>query len=283
MYVFEAPRTRDRRQPFRDERAPEMNMSARDLHAVRIVPMRPFGARTLEEAPLSGRQLTYRNGPLLSAAEIFTIFWGAAWSGAQAHLAGQINAFFQYIVASPLIDQLGEYSRPGLAIGHGTFVGTQTIANSEPGASISDDKIQSFLTKDPVAKRAWTGSAARSAKAVSNRLVFLYLPPGTVVTMGGSASCTGFCGYHNDIKGKRFYGAMPFPSCAGCSAGLSTLDALTLTSSHELCEAITDPIPGTGWYNDQYGEIGDICPWETKKLGACTVQKEWSNAANACV
>jgi hypothetical protein len=24
------------------------------------------------------------------------------------------------------------------------------------------------------------------------------------------------------------------------------------------------------------GEIGDICPWQTKKIGQYTVQKEWS-------
>src|SRR5207302_9519594 len=33
------------------------------------------------------------------------------------------------------------------------------------------------------------------------------------------------------------------------------------TTSHELCEAITDPVPGEGWYDDTNGEIGDICAW----------------------
>lgn len=65
---------------------------------------------------------------------------------------------------------------------------------------------------------------------------------------------------------------------------MSALDALTGTSSHELCEAITDPVPGTGWYDDRNGEIGDICAWAFKKLGGHVVQLEWSNAAgkSAC-
>jgi len=31
------------------------------------------------------------------------------------------------------------------------------------------------------------------------------------------------------------------------------------------------------------GEIGDICAWKTKQLGAYTVQLEWSNKANQCL
>src|SRR5947209_20620132 len=60
---------------------------------------------------------------------------------------------------------------------------------------------------------------------------------------------------------------MPYPDCAGCIGGLAAFDALTTTSSHELCEAITDPIPGQGWYDDANGEIGDICAWKTTQLG----------------
>jgi hypothetical protein len=66
-------------------------------------------------------------------------------------------------------------------------------------------------------------------------------------------------------------------------------DCVTITgtlrdaSSHELCEAITDPIPGQGWYDDTNGEIGDICAWQTKKVGDYTVQLEWSNQANQCL
>ena len=61
------------------------------------------------------------------------------------------------------------------------------------------------------------------------------------------------------------------------------LPTLTSTSSHELCEAITDAIPGQGWYDDSKGEIGDICAWKTKTVGKYTVQLEWSNKANTCV
>jgi hypothetical protein len=48
--------------------------------------------------------------------------------------------------------------------------------------------------------------------------------------------------------------------------------ALTSTSSHELCVAITDPMPGQGCYDDANGEIGDICAWKNKQVGKDTVQ-----------
>ncbi len=74
--------------------------------------------------------------------------------------------------------------------------------------------------------------------------------------------------YHDHIQGKIFYAVMPYANCAGCLGGLiSVFDALTSTSSHELCEAITDPIPSQGWYDDNLGEIGDICAWKTKQIG----------------
>jgi hypothetical protein len=103
------------------------------------------------------------------------------------------------------------------------------------------------------------------------------------VTQGGSRSCQAFCGYHNHVDRRLFYAVMPYPGCAGCTGSLSALDALTSTSSHELCEAITDPVPGEGWYDDVHGEIGDICAWQTTQVAGHTVQLEWSNAAGACV
>src|SRR5215831_6154509 len=87
----------------------------------------------------------------------------------------------------------------------------------------------------------------------------------------------------NESKRQIFYAVMPYPDCHGCTGSLVAFDALTSTSSHELCEAITDPIPGQGWYDQNNGEIGDICAWQTRQLGNYTVQLEWSNQANSCV
>jgi len=243
---------------------------------IRIVPLHPkTGAETI--APASAPQLTYRNGPLIEAVEVFTVFWGSAWNAApQAAMMQALNQFFDFILSSPLIDQLGEYNAAQYKIGHGKRTGTTVLASPAPGKSVTDSALQSMLQNE-------ISTNASFPQPTANTLYFLYIPPGVKVVQGGSGSCTAFCGYHNDINGKIFYAVMPYPGCSGCIGGLQPIDALTSTSSHELCEAITDPIPGEGWYDDANGEIGDICAWQTKKVGNYTVQLEWSNKANKCI
>ncbi len=241
---------------------------------IRIVPLFKPGQVALEKA--ASPQLTYRGGPLLQSVEVFTIFWGSAWKEAEMlALSGQLNAFFEFIVTSPLLDAMGEYDVPGKVIGRGSFIGSLTSSAPAPRATTTDASIRRFL------EQRIADNAAPAPTA--DRLYFIYLPPGVTVTDGQDASCKVFCGYHNSIREGLYYAVMPYPECSGCRGGRPIFEALTATSSHELCEAITDPVPGQGWYDDTNGEIGDICPWKFKQIGAYTVQLEWSNRANACV
>jgi hypothetical protein len=241
-------------------------------HPIRIVPLHTAPRLASTVSP----QLTYRDGPLLTDVQVFTIFWGRAWQDSDnASLSAHVNAFFDFILTSKLIDQLAEYSVPGQTIGHGSRSGSLNLTSSEPGKSITDAAIQQMLQTE-IASGTLPANTA-------NSLYFVFLPPGTTVDQGGKKSCQSFCGYHDATSDNIFYALMPYPGCTGCEGGLAAPDALTATSSHELCEAITDPVPGSGWYDDANGEIGDICAWKTKTLGSYTVQLEWSNAADACV
>jgi len=252
--------------------------AARDPDPIRIVPIaapRDLTAHTAAVPAAPPPSLTYRGGPLLAAVRVFTIYIGAAWTGQQEKLASELDAFFKFVLGSELIDQLAEYDTPNYKIEHGKFAGSVTLASLAPAPSVTDAWIRKTLN----AAIAGGGSVPKPS---SNLLYFLYLPPGVTLVQGGGRSCQAFCGYHDHIGKKLFYAAMPFPNCNGCLGGLSQLDALTSTSSHELCEAITDPIPGTGWYDDVHGEIGDICAWEDRRIGTHTVQLEWSNAQRRC-
>jgi hypothetical protein len=241
-------------------------------HPIRIVPLHTAPRIASTATP----ELTYRNGPLLTSVQVFTIFWGKAWQEpANASLMTHMNDFFDFILTSKLLDQLAEYGVPGKSIGHGTRTGSTVLTTSEPGKSLTDAAIQKMLQTEI--------AAGNLTANTSNSLYFVFLPPGTQVDQGGSKSCQTFCGYHDATSDNIFYAVMPYPGCTGCEGGLAVPDALTSTSSHELCEAITDPVPGAGWYDDSNGEIGDICAWKTKTLGSYVVQLEWSNSADACI
>jgi hypothetical protein len=253
---------------------PRRKKSPRDQrHPIRVVPLhRPEVAAAQAAAP----HLTYRNGPLLTTVQIFSIFWGAAWQQAPASdLVAQINGFFDFILTSQLIDQLREYSVPGQSISHGSRIGSAILTSPTPGASVQDSAIQQFLQQQI--------SAGILPGPTKNTLYFVYLPSGVQVVQGGSASCQDFCGYHDTFGNNIYYAVEPYPNCSGCLGGLSAFEALTTTSSHELCESITDPIPGQGWYDEANGEIGDICAWKTRQLGNYTIQLEWSNKSNSCI
>jgi hypothetical protein len=255
-------------------KSPPQNLRSELFHPIRIVPLHsPEGARALAAVPA---KLTYRNGPLLTSVEVFTVFWGAAWNQApQSGLIPQVNQFFDFILTSQLLDQLAEYNVPGKQIVHGARIGTLTLTKPAPGRTLQDSRIQQTLQQEI--------ASGALPPTTPNTLYFFFLPPGVKVVQGGSASCKVFCGYHDAMNNNLFYAVMPYPGCAGCLGGAAAFDALTSTTSHELCEAITDPIPGQGWYDDNNGEIGDICAWETRKLGNYTIQLEWSNAANRCI
>lgn len=243
---------------------------------VRIVPLATPEVIRRGAAPAKAAKLVYNNGPLITQAQVFTIFWGSAWQqSAQSDLITELNGFFDYILTSALIDQLAEYNVTQYKIGHGKRIGTVTLTSPDVSGSVDDSAIQKMIQQQI--------SAGTLPKSTANTIYFVFLPSGVTVTQGGSASCQVFCGYHDATTSDIFYAVMPYPGCSGCSNGMVILDALTVTASHELCEAITDPIPGEGWYDNQNGEIGDICAWQTKKLGQYTVQKEWSNKTGSCV
>lgn len=163
-------------------------------------------------------KLTYRNGPLLSSVEVFTIFWGAVWQHApQNDNLTKVNSFFDFILTSSLLDQLAEYNVPNYSITHGRRVGMVTLTSPTPKKSVSDSQIQHLLQQEITTNKVFP-------TPTKNTLYFVYLPPGVSVSQGGSRSCQAFCGYHNDLHSQIFYAVMPYPSCNGCLGNLAILD-----------------------------------------------------------
>lgn len=259
----------------------------RPRNQIQIVPLSPSAPPGTEGgelfdpakalAPPDNAHLVYQGGQMLTDVKIFTVFWGPTFAnGALNALPAQINTFFDTILQGALMDQLAEYSTDAFHVGKGTRIGS-TIIQTAPSSAISDADIQTALQN-------WLGNNADFPQADPNTLYFIYTESGVTVSMQGESSCTAFCGYHGNIGNGIFYAVMPYPDCTGCLGGQSVIDALTGTSSHELCEAITDAIPGSGWYDQGNNmEIGDLCAWQFKSVDGYNVQLEWSNHAKACI
>jgi len=255
---------------------------------MQIVPLFPGPPPSGDESELfnpaenaaapANAHLAYQGGLMLASVKVFTVFWGPSFAdgATSGTLPGQIKSFFDTILAGALMDQLAEYNTGGYQVGKGTRIGSKVIT-AAPAAIVTDAGIQTQLQN-------WLASDPDFPQPDNSTLYFIYTQSGTVVSMQNAGSCTDFCGYHSDIGNSTFYAVMPYPDCNGCLGNLSVIDALTGTSSHELCEAITDAVPGAAWYdipNDM--EIGDLCAWQFKQLDGYNVQLEWSNAAGNCV
>lgn len=240
-------------------------------------------------APVAGTpQLTYRGGPLIAQIKLYALYWGSAWNpqttGGSAVTRQALDAYLSDLVSGAYMDLLAEYSTGGISIQRGRFLGS-AIIGPDPGPQIADSDL-----RNQIQQRLADGSIPAWD---SNTLYAVFLPSGTTLSQGGASSCQQYCGYHDAILDANnnpvaYYAALPYPDCAGCAVGangtsLAPFDALTAVTSHEVAEAITDPVPGSGWYDDANGEIGDICAWQLATLDTYTVQQEWSNAANSCV
>lgn len=247
--------------------------------------MRPRKVVPSAAAPagVPGPLLTYQGGPVLESVEVVPIYWGSAWGNADhAALAARLDAFFDFIVTSPVMDLLSEYAIPAMPIRRGKRLTSVRLTNSEPGTAtaggqqVTDDQIQQGL-------QAWIAKGTVPA-VTPNTLYFIYLPP-NVTCEGpyGFTSCSEICGYHEHIGGTIFYAVVPYVNCDGCVYPGDFLDTLTEISTHELCEAVTDPGASAWWDTNTSNEIGDVCNQQTARLGGYLIQTEWSNNQNACV
>lgn len=217
-------------------------------------------------------QLNDHGGSVVSNAAFFAIYYNSQPAGV---LQSGINSFVNNFSGSdPGMKVITQYSKTGNAISAtlgnaGSFVDT----NSTP-SRISDSAIQSYL-----ASKFNAGQVA-----FNNHTIYgVYLPSGTVSTNGSARSCTSYCGYHSSFtyNGQTaLYAVFPYASCSGCSlSGKTVLDMETIVTSHEIREAITDPV--NAWWESTSGyEADDKCAWHNlyQQTGGAWVQPEYSNA-----
>jgi MYXO-CTERM domain-containing protein len=278
-----------------------------------IMPLVPPG--TLPRAAPVTPHLNYYGGPVISNVEVVMVLWGSGTyeSFVEQTSSPSLATFYGGVTNSTHMDWLSEYDTNITAvgggagtnqtIGRGTYLNQYLITPSAAasGSTISDANIQAELVAQINAGHL--PAPVTDGAGDPGTLYMLHFPKGKTITMGGSQSCVVFCAYHGTIAttgGDLYYGVLPDMSTgSGCDTGCGNGTAFqnqTSVASHELIEAVTDPAvglagsfaPPLAWYDPNNGEIGDICNGQQGTVVGgdgvtYTVQKEWSNAAAACV
>ncbi len=238
-------------------------------------------------------QVATNGGPVIASPKLVPIFF----AGDDPSFVSQLTDFNDKVGATAYwTATTSEYG-----VGPAVSLGAVQLTETAP-AMIDDATIQSWLAAkleaDPLTLPA----------AAADNVYVLYYPAGTTISLGGGQggaqlSCQAFGGYHGDFKLDAAHNnqAVSYAVVPRCTTfgNLTGIDAITGTTSHEIIEAVTDPLPTSspayGQVDDQHlywmrvlggGETGDMCaqfPDVFTQFAELpyTVQRTWSNKAAA--
>jgi hypothetical protein len=209
---------------------------------------------------------TDQNGAVIQFVRVYLIFWGSAWASNPTPTTAQVTDAINRIVSGGYLTGLSQFR----GIGQGYVLGSTTVTSSNPPSGFTDANVSTFI------KGLIGAGTIPDLDADNQTLYVVYMPKGI------SASNSGFIGehtYYTNSGGRRVH--------FGWITNNGTLSSVSIISSHEIVEAMTDPEgsailgdPGTcaqgGWC-----EIGDVCGSSGTVNGA-SVQSYWSQTDKAC-
>lgn len=195
-------------------------------------------------------------------------------------LKSQLTSYvMNYVARSAAYAPIAEYG-----VTNTTVAAAVQLATAPPTA-VNDTDIQALLA-------ARIGDSTLPAADGRNIYLFFY-PQATAITKGSGKSCQDFAGYHGWTKvGGVDAPYAVIPQCTS-STQPGALAALTIPVSHEITEAVTDPVgvslydmndPYPLWFAPFFGnEVADMCEWlsdtAVTEIGIGTSARIWSNAA----
>jgi hypothetical protein len=169
--------------------------------------------------------------------------------------------------------------------------------SATPGNCITDAQVQAEISKVMTAK-GWIGGL--------NKMFLLFTSSGEGSCFGSFCAYVYYCAYHsfftNGAGATVVYGNEPFGNPNFCQVsgtpspnGDVDADTAATAASHELTEAITDPLL-SAWSTAFGNEIGDLClhnyganTWDSAKANQMwngrfyELQREYDNHASRCV
>jgi hypothetical protein len=216
-------------------------------------------------------------GPVLTTPKVVPVFF------ANDPLQGRFETFLGQLASSTF------WSATTLEYGVGALTVLPSVVAADPAPSeINDDQLSAWLASQA------DGTHAGWPKADETTVFAVLYPSTTKVTVHGKSSCAAFDGYHKAGiaagGGNLLYAVLT--RCVSTDA--AALDEITVSASHELVEAATDPLYYTApafngtdmddyvWTVATVGEVSDLCTFEPQPnahMGQFLVARSWSNAA----
>jgi hypothetical protein len=241
--------------------------------------------------------LTYSNGSVMGTASpagtitVTPIYWtpqGYSFDAADSTYRSLINKYITDIVAASgtkgnVYGTLPEYSSTAAGvttnikynIAGGTplvdtdaFPATGQCASTVPPVVSPPITYTACITDAQTQAELKAYATANSLPADLSHLYVMFFPPNaqTQLVSGSNTyySMAQFAGYHGHVtygSNNLIYANMPFdPGFATSTpSGDPSADSAINTLSHELSEAITDPLNKGGWGDTTGNEIGDEC------------------------
>jgi hypothetical protein len=266
---------------------------------------RPAPQARPELERLEGRQMltvTPHGGAVLPNVKVQALYLGSDWldtsPGGYGSQKTCLDGFLSNVVNSSYMDML---SRAGYGAGRGSAAPGSVLTTIayppwyqprplDKSKPVTDDQIFSALVNQ--VNGGWL------QKPDNNTLYVVYVED-NVAVQNGSATSSGFQGYHGARVGFVYqarspwnpwptlpfpvtirYAVVPYPGgTVGNSSrpGLSDLDNLTRATAQEIADAVTDPDKGystRGWYDDASGgEVGDISANQVVHLNGYAVPR----------
>ncbi len=219
----------------------------------------------------------YSGGPIIHCPQIYTSFWGPAWSDpAHTALANQLNQFHADLVASQFMNVLTQYGMWG----SGAFI-RATFVSAVPGVmSVSDyqniiqDCINAGAFPEPQDPHTSAGVS----------LLMIFLDENTIINGGGRE--LNFPGAPDIGFHDSFTTAAGHPCVYAFTAYSPDYNFGTVVASHEFAEACTDPLYDAWTPDHAFHEIGDYCEGTNGTITVSgrtwTVQAEWDDTNNTC-
>ncbi|HWG61413.1 MAG TPA: hypothetical protein VG253_06840 [Streptosporangiaceae bacterium] len=245
----------------------------------------PVGAcAKKKKGPQVSGALTYGGGAVATNPVVYLDFWGSQWNSDPNGVQSYMQSLFSGLGDSSdswstSMTQYTDGSGNPVTFGGSVLAGTW-VDNAGPAPQSAS---QSQLAAEAQNAAGYFGVSGPNAD------IFVVSPSGT--NPDGFPN-TGFCAWH-DWNGTTAYTNMPYVLDAGASCGANSvqnqLDGFSIVGGHEYAEAVTDPVPPSGWTDTSNGEeIGDLCAWQNLQAisfdtGTFAMQPLWSDNANGCV